>query len=177
MEAGAPMPTLFDPHVPREPPATGSPCDADHPSRWPTGMRYLRRSVAVRLRGSRLKQPRGTLGLLRPSRRGSSLKRDNAMIMDHDIARDDYELGGQYLLPSARARLAQRSARGRAGPSAFPVARPSQRERLLNRRDGYTQKARASAVRRSTFEPESTPTVASARFSSTCTRRARCSGR
>ena len=52
-------------------------------------MRCLRRSSAVRLRGSPFPQPRGPLGLLRPSRRGSSPERDKTMNMDHDIAMDD----------------------------------------------------------------------------------------
>src|SRR3984957_16195342 len=52
-------------------------------------MRGLRCSSVVRLRGSPFPQPRGPLGLLRPSRRGSSPERDKSMIMDHDIAMDD----------------------------------------------------------------------------------------
>jgi hypothetical protein len=66
------------------------PRDADHPSRWPTRMRCLRRSGAVWLRGPPSPQPRRPLGLLHPSRRGSSPERDKTMTMDHDIATSDF---------------------------------------------------------------------------------------
>src|SRR5580704_4044008 len=52
-------------------------------------MRCLQRSSAVRLRSSPFRKPRGPLGLLRPSRRGSSPERDTTMKMDQDIAMDD----------------------------------------------------------------------------------------
>ena len=109
-------------------------------------MRCLRRSSAVRLRGSPFPQPRGPLGLLRPSRHGSSPERDKTMIMDHDIATNDFaalKLSGRRVLTSARSPTPTKISRGDGqGPPASPVARLPQRERLPNRRGGYTQKAR-----------------------------------
>jgi ribonucleoside-diphosphate reductase alpha chain len=67
------------------------------------------------------------------------------MIMDHDIARDDYaalELGEGASLPVQEPDSDDDQRGDGQGPPASPVARPSQRERLPNRRDGYTQKAR-----------------------------------
>jgi hypothetical protein len=58
------------------------------------------------------------------------------MIMDHDIATDDFAA----LKLSEGASLLPRG--DRQGPPASPVARLPQRERLPNRRGGYTQKAR-----------------------------------
>ena len=67
------------------------------------------------------------------------------MIMDHDIAMDDcaaLELReGASLLPQEPDSDEDQRGDGQ-GPSASPVARLPQRERLPNRRDGYTQKAR-----------------------------------
>ena len=67
------------------------------------------------------------------------------MIMDHDIAMDDCA----ELKPSESASLmpqepdSHEDQRGHGQrPPASPVAWPPQRERLPNRRDGYTQKAR-----------------------------------
>jgi ribonucleoside-diphosphate reductase alpha chain len=65
--------------------------------------------------------------------------------MDHDIARDDYaalELGEGASLPVQEPDSDDDQRGDGQGPPASPVARPSQRERLPNRRDGYTQKAR-----------------------------------
>jgi hypothetical protein len=108
-------------------------------------MRCLQRSSAVRLRGSPFPQPRGPLGLLRPSRHGSSLERDKSMIMDHDIAMDDCAAlklrESASLLPQDPDSHEDQRGDGQR-PPASPVARLPQRERLPNRRDGYTQKAR-----------------------------------
>jgi ribonucleoside-diphosphate reductase alpha chain len=67
------------------------------------------------------------------------------MIMDHDIARDDYaapELREGAPFPLQEPGSDDDPRDDGQGPPASPVARPSQRERLPNRRDGYTQKAR-----------------------------------
>ena len=100
------------------------------------------------------------------------------MIMDHDIAMDDYAAlklrEGASLLPQEPDSHEDQRGDGQ-GPPASPVARLPQRERLPNRRGGYTQKARV-AVRRSTSEQEIMPMVASARFID-CISRARPSGR
>jgi hypothetical protein len=67
------------------------------------------------------------------------------MIMDHDIAMDDCTVlkltEGASLLPQEPDSHEDQRADGQ-GPPASPVARLPQRERLPNRRDGYTQKAR-----------------------------------
>src|ERR1700722_11006438 len=97
-------------------------------------MRCLRRSSAVRLRGPPFPQPRRPLGLLRPSRHGSSPERDKTMTMDHDTATSDF--AALKLTEGASLPLQEQ------GPPASPVARVPQRERLPNRRGGYTQKAR-----------------------------------
>ena len=85
-------------------------------------MRCLRRSSAVRLRGSPFPQPRRPLGLLRPSRRGSSPERDKSMIMDHDIATDDFAAlklrEGASLLPQEPTPT--KISEGRAGASCLP---------------------------------------------------------
>jgi hypothetical protein len=108
-------------------------------------MRSLWRSGAVWLRGSPVRQPRRPLGLLRPSRHGSSPERDNNMIMDHDIARNDcaaLELREGASLPLQEPDSHEDQPEDGRGPPASPVARLPQRQRLPNRRDGYTQKAR-----------------------------------
>src|SRR3984885_4662951 len=120
------------------------PSAADHPSRWPTRMRCLRRSSAVRLRGPPFPQPRRPLGLLRPSRHGSSPERDKTMTMDHDTATSDFAAlklteGVSLQLQEPDSHEDQRGAGRGLLP---PVARLPQRERLPNRRGGYTQKAR-----------------------------------
>jgi hypothetical protein len=106
-------------------------------------MRCLRRSGAVRLRGSPFPQPRGPLALLRPSRRGSSPQRDKSMIMDHHIAMDDCaELKlseSASLMPQEPDSHEDQRGDGQ-GPPASPVARLPQRERLPNRRDGLHPK-------------------------------------
>src|ERR1700733_3813213 len=119
------------------------PSAADHPSRWPTRMRCLRRPSAVRLRGPPFPQPRRPLGLLRPSRLGSSPERDKTMTMDHDIATSDFAAlnlreGVSLPLQEPNSHADQRGDRH----PASPVARLPQRERLPNRPGGYTQKAR-----------------------------------
>jgi hypothetical protein len=108
-------------------------------------MRSLWRSSAVWLRGSPVRQPRRPLGLLRPSRHGSSPERDNNMIMDHDIARNDcaaLELREGASLPLQEPDSHEDQPEDGRGPPASPDARLPQRQRLPNRRDGYTQKAR-----------------------------------
>jgi hypothetical protein len=112
-------------------------------SRWPTRMRCLRRPSAVRLRGPPFPQPRRPLGLLRPSRLGSSPERDKTMTMDHDIATSDFAAlnlreGVSLPLQEPDSHEDQRG----DGHPASPVARLPQRERLPNRPGGYTQKAR-----------------------------------
>jgi hypothetical protein len=67
------------------------------------------------------------------------------MIMDHDITTDDFAAlklsEGTSLLPQEPD--SHEDQRGdEQGPPASPVARLPQRERLPNRRGGYTQKAR-----------------------------------
>jgi hypothetical protein len=108
-------------------------------------MRCLRCPSAVRLRGSPFPQPRRPLGLLRPSRRGSTPERDKSIIMDHDIAMDDCTA----LKPRESASLLPQEPNSREdqrgdgqGPPASPVTQLPQRQRLPNGRDGYTQKAR-----------------------------------
>ena len=67
------------------------------------------------------------------------------MIMDHDIAMDDCAAlklrESASLLPQEPDSHEDQRGNGQ-GPPASPVARLSQRERLPNRRDGYTQKVR-----------------------------------
>ena len=67
------------------------------------------------------------------------------MKMDQDIAMDDCAAlklrKGASLLPQEPELHEDQRGDGQ-GPSASPVARLPQRERLPNRRDGYTQKAR-----------------------------------
>jgi hypothetical protein len=67
------------------------------------------------------------------------------MIMDHDITRNECAAlnlrEDASLLPQGPDSDEDRRGEGQ-GPPASPVARLSQRERLPNRRDGYTQKAR-----------------------------------
>ena len=67
------------------------------------------------------------------------------MIMDHDIAMDDCAAlklrESASLLPQEPDSHEDQRGNGQ-GPPASPVARLSQRERLPNRRDSYTQKAR-----------------------------------
>jgi hypothetical protein len=67
------------------------------------------------------------------------------MIMDHDIAMDHCTVlklsESASLLPQEPDSHEDQRGDGQ-GPSASPVARLPQRERLPNRRDGYTQKAR-----------------------------------
>jgi hypothetical protein len=67
------------------------------------------------------------------------------MIMDHDIAMDDCAAlklrESASLLPQEPDSHEDQRGNGQ-GPPASPVARLSQRERLPNRRDGYSQKAR-----------------------------------
>jgi hypothetical protein len=138
-------------------------------------MRSLWRSSAVWLRGSPVRQPRRPLGLLRPSRHGSSPERDNNMIIDHDIARNDcaHSNSGKahpYLCRSPTpTKISQRTGGGLPPPRTpgFRNANASPTGAMA------TPRRRASAVRRSTSEPEIMPAVASARFSSTCTRRRR----
>jgi hypothetical protein len=67
------------------------------------------------------------------------------MIMDHDIARNDcaaLELREGASLPLQEPDSHEDQPEDGRGPPASPVARLSQRQRLPNRRDGYTQKAR-----------------------------------
>jgi hypothetical protein len=67
------------------------------------------------------------------------------MIMDHDIAMDDcaaLKLREGASLPPQQPDSHEDQRRDRQGPPASPVARLSRRERLPNRRGGYTQKAR-----------------------------------
>jgi len=94
-------------------------------------MRCLRRSSAVRLRGSPFPQPRGPLGLLRPSRRGSSPERDTTMKMDQDIAMDDCAAlklrESASLLPQEPESHEDQRGDGQ-GPSASPVAWLPQRD-------------------------------------------------
>jgi hypothetical protein len=67
------------------------------------------------------------------------------MIMDHDIAMDDCAAlklrESASLLPQEPDSHEDQRGNGQ-GPPASPVARLSQRERLPNRRGGYTQEAR-----------------------------------
>ena len=67
------------------------------------------------------------------------------MIMDHDIARNDYaalELReGASLTPHEPDSQTDEGQEGQ-GPRAYPAAQLPHRERLPNRRNGYTQKAR-----------------------------------
>jgi hypothetical protein len=83
--------------------------------------------------------------MFRPSRRGSSPERDKTMIMDHEVAMEDCAAlnlkEGASLLPQEPDSDEDQRGDGQ-GPPASPVARLPQRERLPNRRDGYTQKAR-----------------------------------
>jgi len=94
------------------------------------------------------------------------------MIMDHDIAMDDCAAlklrESASLLPQEPDSHEDQRGDGQ-GPSASPVAWLPQRERRPNRPTA-TPKRRPLAVRRSTSEQEIMPMVASARFSSTCTR-------
>src|ERR1700722_7881047 len=95
-------------------------------------MRGLRCSSVVRLLGLPFPQPRGPLGLLRPSRRGSSPERDNTMIMDHDIARNDcaaLELREGASLPPQEPDSHEDQPEDGQGPAASPVARLPQRQR------------------------------------------------
>jgi ribonucleoside-diphosphate reductase alpha chain len=67
------------------------------------------------------------------------------MIMDHDITRNDYaalELGQSASLPLQEPDSHRDQPRDEQEPPVSPVTRPSHRERLPNRRYGYTQKAR-----------------------------------
>jgi hypothetical protein len=67
------------------------------------------------------------------------------MIMDHDIARNDcaaLELREGASLPPQEPDSHEDQPEDGQGPAASPVARLPQRQRLPNRRDGYTQKAR-----------------------------------
>jgi hypothetical protein len=67
------------------------------------------------------------------------------MIMDHDIARNDcaaLELREGASLPLQEPDSHEDQPEDGQGPAASPVARLPQRQRLPNRRDGYTQKAR-----------------------------------
>jgi len=67
------------------------------------------------------------------------------MTMDHDIATSDFaalKLREGASLPPQEPDSHEDQRRDRQGPPASPVARLSQRERLPNRRGGYTQKAR-----------------------------------
>ena len=83
--------------------------------------------------------------MFRPSRRGSSPERDKTMIMDHEVAMEDCAAlnlkEGASLLPQEPDSDEDQRGDGQ-GPPASPGARLPQRERLPNRRDGYTQKAR-----------------------------------
>jgi hypothetical protein len=101
--------------------------------------------AALQRRGFTFSTTARAVGLLRPSRRGSSPERDKSMIMDHDIARDDCAAlklrESASLLPQEPDSHEDQRGNGQ-GPPASPVARLPQRERLPNRRDGYTQKAR-----------------------------------
>ena len=108
-------------------------------------MRCLRRSSAVRLRGPPFPQPRRPLGLLRPSRHGSSPERDKTMTMDHDTATSDFaalKLTEGASLPLQEPDSHEDQGGDGQGPPASPITRLPQRERLPNRRGGYTQKAR-----------------------------------
>ena len=67
------------------------------------------------------------------------------MIMDHDIARNDcaaLELREGASLPLQEPNSHEDRSEDGRGPPASPVARLPQRQRLPNRRDGDTQKAR-----------------------------------
>ena len=67
------------------------------------------------------------------------------MIMDHDIARNDgaaLELREGASSPLHEPDSHEDQPEGGQGPPASPVARLPQRQRLPNRRNGYTQKAR-----------------------------------
>ena len=67
------------------------------------------------------------------------------MTMDHDIATGDFaalKLREGASLPPQEPDSHEDQRRDGQGPPASPVARLSQRERLPNRRGGYTQKAR-----------------------------------
>ena len=67
------------------------------------------------------------------------------MIMDHDIATNDFaalKLREGASLPPQEPDSHEDQRGDGQGPPASPVARLPQRERLPNRRDGYTQKAR-----------------------------------
>ena len=133
------MRTLFDPPSPHEPTPPAAPVTPTHPSRWPTRMRCLRRSGAVRLRGSPFTQPLRPLGLLRPSRRGSSPERDRTMTMDQDIATSDFAALKRRegaSLPPREPESHEDQRRDGQGSPASPVARLPQCERLPNRRGG-----------------------------------------
>ena len=100
------------------------------------------------------------------------------MTMDHTVTdrRDTLELEEvASRAPQDSAADESREAEGQGGP-AKPDAGLPHRERLPDRRHGYTQKARVGG-QKIYPEPETTPTAASARSSSTCTRKARPSGR
>ena len=67
------------------------------------------------------------------------------MTMDHDIATSDFaalKLREGASLPLQEPDSHEDQPRGRAGASCLPCRRLPQRERLPNRRGGYTQKAR-----------------------------------
>ena len=67
------------------------------------------------------------------------------MTMDHDTATSDFaalKLTEGASLPLQNHELHEDQRGDGQGPSASPVARLPQRERLPNRRGGYTQKAR-----------------------------------
>jgi hypothetical protein len=72
------------------------------------------------------------------------------MIMDHDIARNDcaaLELREGASLPPQDPDSHEDQPDDGQGPAASPVARLPQRQRLPNRRDGYTQKARVGGLK------------------------------
>ena len=99
------------------------------------------------------------------------------MTMDHDIATSDFAAlklteGASLPLQEPDSHEDQRG----DGHPASPVARLPQRERLPNRRDGYTQKVRVGGqkiyLRTGDYADGRLGEI-----SSTCTRRARPSGR
>ena len=129
-------------------------------------MRCLRRSSAVRLRGSPSPQPRRPLGRLHPSRHGSSPERDKSMIMDHDIAMDDCAAlklrEGASLLPQEPDSMKISEGTGKGLP---PPLSPGFRNANASPTGATATPRRcASAVRRSTSEQEIMPMVASVRF-------------
>jgi hypothetical protein len=101
------------------------------------------------------------------------------MIMDHEVVMEDCAAlnlkEGASLLPQEPDSDEDQRGDGQGPPA--PLSPGFRNANASPTGATATPKRRALAVRRSTSEPEIMPPVASARFSSTCTGRARPSGR